>query len=106
MDILKIKEELNNSITDETERIIVSNPIPKEGKYRRLEVKKMTLKNKAEYQLSCYTEKQVFQINLDRIMLTPKLLEYFPESFTQMNIFNQSFEKSINITKKVKCLQI
>lgn len=104
MDILKIKEELNNSITDETERIIVSNPISKEGKYRRLEVKKMTLKNKAEYQLNCYTEKQVFQINLDRIMLTPKLLEYFPESFTQMNIFNQSFEKSIKITKKGKML--
>lgn len=101
----EIKAELNKAISSETEKIIISNPTSKDNKYRRIEIKKLVIKGKEEYQISSYTEKQVFQSNVSSILLAGKIFEVFPNDFLQMNIFNRSCEISLKYTKKGKLLK-
>lgn len=102
---IEIKAELNKALSSETEKIIISNPASKDNKYRRIEIKKLVIKGKEEYQISRYTEKQVFQSNISSILLAGKIFEVFPNDFLQMNIFNRSCEISLKYTKKGKLLK-
>lgn len=103
--IAELKSELNKILTDETEKLVISNPISKEEKYKKVEIKKILIKGKEGYQISSYTDKQVFQTNIDKIMLAGKVVELFPIKYSQLNVFNQSCEVSFKLTKKGKLLK-
>ena len=103
--IIDFKADLNKVLSDETEKLVISNPISKDEKYRKVDIRKVLLKGREAYQISSYTDKQVFQTNVDRIMLGGRIAELFPLKYSQLNIFNQSCEVSYKLTKKGKLLK-
>ena len=99
----KIKEQIERLLPQMT-RIIVSNRLDKTYQYRKVEVTWTTVRGKELCQIAVYTEKQVFQENVDVEELADKLLVHFPEHLCQMNIFTEEKEYSFKMTKKGKLL--
>ena len=99
----KIKEQIERLLPQMT-RIIVSNRLDKTYQYRKVEVTWTTVRGKELCQIAAYTEKQVFQENVDVEELADKLLVHFPEHLCQMNIFTEEKEYSFKMTKKGKLL--
>lgn len=99
----KIKEQIERLLPQMT-RIIVSNRLDKTYQYRKVEVTWTTVRGKELCQIAAYTEKQVFQENVDVEELAGKLLVHFPEHLCQMNIFTEEKEYSFKMTKKGKLL--
>ena len=88
----KIKEQIERLLPQMT-RIIVSNRLDKTYQYRKVEVTWTTVRGKELCQIAAYTEKQVFQENVDVEELAGKLLVHFPEHLCQMNIFTEEKER-------------
>ena len=99
----KIKKQIERLLPQMT-RIIVSNRLDKTYQYRKVEVTWTTVRGKELCQIAAYTEKQVFQENVDVEELAGKLLVHFPEHLCQMNIFTEEKEYSFKMTKKGKLL--
>lgn len=102
--MLTIREELECAL-DGAERIIISNQVNKENKYRKVEAKPVVIKGRELWQISCYTEKQVFQENVEAAALADRLTEHFPEKLCQINIFGADKEYGFKVTKKGKLLK-
>lgn len=103
--IEEIEKELNNVLVDEPERIIISNKKEKDFLYNKVDAKAITLKGKKVYQFSAYTDKQVFQSNVDGSELLEKITKYFPESHKQLNLFFEDGEVSLKLSKSGKLLK-
>ena len=56
IDMLTVREELECALVG-AEKVIVSNQISKDYKYRKVEAKPVIVKGCELYQISCYTEK-------------------------------------------------
>lgn len=67
----KIKEQIERLLPQMT-RIIVSNRLDKTYQYRKVEVTWTTVRGKELCQIAAYTEKQVFQENVDAEELADK----------------------------------
>lgn len=85
-------------------KIILSNKADKTYKYKRAEVKHVAVGGKTCYQISEYTDTQVFQTNLDAEKLCIYIEETFPEKLCQINCFTETEERSYKMTKKGKLL--
>lgn len=95
-----ISQALNQSIN----KIVISNIADKSYPYKKVEVHPVWLKGCLQFQISAYTEKQVFQTNVIQAELLDLLLEHFPEHLCQMNVFGEKNEYSFKMTKKLKLL--
>lgn len=104
IDMLTVREELECALVG-AEKVIVSNQISKDYKYRKVEAKPVIVKGCELYQISCYTEKQVFQENVEPAELADKLMEHFPDALCQMNIFTAEKEYGFKMTKKGRLLK-
>lgn len=102
--MLTIREELECAL-DGAERIIISNQVNKDNKYRKVEISPVVIKGRELWQISCYTEKQVFQENVEPAVLADRMTEHFPEKLCQINIFAADKEYSFKMTKKGKLLK-
>lgn len=77
-------------------KMIVSNPA------KNAQFKKIVIDKKSDgYQASKYTEKQVFNDNINLSDLESKLVEYF-EHFKQINFFSETNEYMLKRSKKDK----
>lgn len=103
--IEEIKLEMEKSIAQGFNRIIISNKSDKTYKYRRIEINRILLKGKEKYQVSRYTDKQVFQDNINIEETLGCVLEVFPESFKQVNIFTATKEIGLKCSKSGKLLK-
>ncbi|MGN0152692.1 MAG: class I SAM-dependent methyltransferase [Wujia sp.] len=99
-----IREKLQQAVRD-AEQITISNKTDKQYQYRKITVAPVIIKDRIQYQISCYTDKQVFQKNVDSSVLVDRLFEHFPEHLCQINIFTEDREYSFRMTKKGKLLQ-
>ena len=100
----KIINDIFASINeDDLNKIIISNKA-NDSTYRKIEIASTLIKGKKMWQLSCYTDKQVFQSNVTFDLLFAEITKYFPVCFKQMNIFTFNKEISIKETKKGKIL--
>jgi SAM-dependent methyltransferase len=86
------------------QRIIFSNQNDKSYGYRRVEIHETFVSGKRCYQISRYTEKQVFQENFPYEKLSQHIEEIFPEKLCQINCFTDTEEISLKMTKKGKLL--
>lgn len=102
-EIYEFKAELLKSVDDTTQRIIISNAISKDEKFKKHEISRIILRGARGFQISSYTEKQVFQNNVDKAMICGRILEMFPVKYSQINIFNTECEISYKLTKKESC---
>lgn len=100
----EIRQELAQALANNINRIIISNRV--DGyEYRKLDIRPINLKGREQYQITCYTEKQAFQKNVDGIILLGRLMEVFPDKMRQINIFTDGSEISYKVTKKGKLLK-
>ena len=102
---LGLREELDRVLKDYPSRIIISNKNDKSCEYRKIEIKPTVVKSRDMFQFACYTEKQVFQSNVDFDELAEEILKYFPEKFKQINIFTEEKEISLKQSKAGKLLK-
>ena len=81
------------------DRIIISNPCMKSNEIRRIVIDKKSDK----YQISSYTEKQVFHENVEKNLLMNKCLQIIENNYRQVNGFSEKAEHIILISKKGQC---
>ncbi|MGN0368208.1 MAG: class I SAM-dependent methyltransferase [Wujia sp.] len=98
-----IKEEIQDSLEGAV-RVLFSAPVAS-SKYRKVEALLRNIKGKELYHFSCYTEKQVFQNNVEPRALCDAIAQYFPEGFRQLHIYTEDMEYSFKITKKGRFLK-
>lgn len=95
---MQFKDRINTIIREnEIVKIIVSNPIDKNQKY-----KKIVLENKINhYMVNSYTDRQSFTANIDESAVLDTICDYI-NNFKQINIFSTEFEYMIKISKADK----
>ncbi|MBE5932608.1 MAG: SAM-dependent methyltransferase [Lachnospiraceae bacterium] len=101
----EIKKQLETTIAQGFNRIIISNKTNKTYEYRRIELNKVVVKGKEKYQVSRYTEKQVFQDNINIEETVSVLMDIFPDKLKQVNIFTNNKEVSFKCSKSGKLLK-
>ena len=100
-----IIEELEKILLEKPERIIISNKTEKSYKYRKVDIKPTIIKGEKYMQASCYTDKQVFQVNTTYDDLLKSIQEYFPDKLSQINVFLADKEISLKLSKNGKVLK-
>lgn len=96
----EILKYLNKIMDDNPYRIIISGQKNKEEKYKKIVIEKKT----DFFQVAKYTEKQVFHNNIDNVEDLKNYILNVLEGYSQANMFCDSFEYSIKISKKNKVL--
>lgn len=96
-----VKQALNKDVC----KVVFSNCKEETCKYRRVEILPTTVKGKSVFQISCYTEKQVFQENISKDKLCSTVEQYFPAMFQQMHVLADGYDYSFRMTKKDKLLK-
>lgn len=96
----ELKDKFTTIIQDEPVRIIISKPLLKSQDYRKIEILPIT----KGYQISKYTDKQVFHENIpsDADVFAIKCTELTEGFFGQVNAFSAEAEHMIMISKKGK----
>lgn len=95
-----IKRYIDNNLSEDTFKVILSNPLSKECKYRKVVINKKT----EGYQIEQYTDKQVFHINTGYEGIVNYVYQSFGNEFRQYNAWDSIRECNINISKKGKIL--
>lgn len=80
-------------------RLVISKPASKQEPYRKITAEK----KKGCFQLSCYTEKQVFHENVPEEALAGRCLELTAGHFMQVNGFSPTAEHMVLISRKGSC---
>lgn len=86
------------------ERIIISNKTNKGYQYKKVDIRTYTNKNSKEYQISSYTDKQVFQKNVTVQELIDEITDIFPDNMGQINMFFEDYELAFKASKSGKIL--
>ncbi|HBR32050.1 MAG TPA: SAM-dependent methyltransferase, partial [Clostridiales bacterium] len=97
-------EELNGYIekvlSENPVKIILSNPLDKTGKYRKINITKKA----SGFQVETLTETQAFHSVISGDEVLDFLLEFMKNIFTQLNAFTPEIEYSVKLTKKGRVL--
>lgn len=83
-----------------TYKIILSNPVNKDSKYKKVHVK---LK-KDSYQIESFTDTQVFHQNMSFYEIKEYLIEAIKSDFRQLNAWDDMKEHSVKVSNKGKIL--
>lgn len=100
-----IKNEIDQAIDQGIKRIIISNKSDKSYEYKKVEMKLIRLKGRDMCQVSRYTEKQVFQENINIEEIASEICEIFPDRLKQVNIFTNTKELGLKASKSGKLLK-
>ena len=101
----EIKQELDKALASDFNKVIISNKADKLYKYKKIEINKVIVKGKEMCQVSRYTDKQVFQDNINIEETAQAIMEEFPDKFKQINIFSDSREVGLKCSKSGKLLK-
>ncbi len=100
MDELRIK--LEEVFRENPTKFVISNP--KAGaSLRKVMIRLITLRGEVVYQIERFTEKQAFHENLQKDALVEAVLSIM-QDFRQMDVWTESFQYAIKISKKGKVL--
>lgn len=81
-------------------KLVISKPVSKDQPY-----KKISIDRKGSYfQLSKYTDKQVFHENIKDSDLLSRCIHYLDNDYRQLNAWSKDQEYSISVSKKKKIL--
>ena len=95
----ELKQYIQTMLNSEIEKIIISNPFSKSEEYKKITVEK----KEKNYQISKYTEKQVFHENITVEVLANRLVELVENRYKQINGMALTEEHIILVSKKGKC---
>ncbi len=95
----ELQQYLELMIKVDIQKIIISNPATKSEEY-----KKIVVENKGKtYQVSKYTQKQVFHENIQQAVLLNRCIELIENHYRQVNGISDIEEHIILISKKGSC---
>lgn len=95
----ELSQYLENMLKADLRKIIISNPFSKSEEY-----KKIIIENKGNtYQISKYTDKQVFHENIRREELLDRCLTLAENRYKQINGMSATEEHIILVSKKGNC---
>ena len=83
-------------------KIVISNKKDKENKYNKININFKESKNKKNYQVEKYTDKQVFHENIEIEDLRDYLLDYMENSYKQLAAWSENNTFDLKISKKGK----
>lgn len=86
------------------EKVVLSNLRDKTYIYKKTVVRKMIVRKQPVYQIERFTDKQVFHENISLNELDKTVLQWFPDVYGQMNVFEQQGQSDFKVTKKGKLL--
>ena len=101
----QVVREINDAINAGLRKIVISNKQNKAYEYRKVEITPVKVKGVSKYQVSSYTDKQVFQDNINIEETASRVAEIFPVELKQMNIFTESKEIALKGSKSGKLLR-
>ncbi len=91
------------NITDDILKVIFSN-VKKDSKYIKANIKKIIISSNEVYQLTCFTQKQVFHFNLDANNLLTEMERLMNENFNQCEVYTKNTIYGYKLTSKGKIL--
>ena len=92
----EIKELINKVFENEIFKAVISNPLSKQGDFKKITVNKMP----KFYQIAKYTEKQVFHENIAFDEIAKRCGELLENNYLQFNAWSESKEYILMISKK------
>ncbi len=95
-----LEQYLSVIFAEKVQKMVISKPADKSGKYKKINVAPV----KDFYQVSKYTEKQVFHDNVKTADIAAKCVELLNGQFMQLNAWTESKEFALKVSKKGKLL--
>lgn len=101
-------EDLKSAISEITKeeiiKVVISNKINKDVKYKKIVFALKEKANKEYYQIEKYTDKQVFHENIEKGSLEEKVLECLENNYKQLTAWSDEATLDLKISKKGKIL--
>ncbi len=101
MELNKVLEEV---ISDNLIKIVISNPRNKDNKYKKIIIKPILVKENIVFQFEKFTITQAFHSNLNQDEAKDNIINLLTNDFKQADIFSNGYDYSIKISKKNKIL--
>lgn len=98
------KKRIEDVLSEQPNKVVLSNPIDKNAEYKKAVIQKISMKNGTMYQIERFTQKQAFHTNVAPEQLVATVMECFPYLYTQMNVFCEEAQYDYKWTKKGKLL--
>ncbi len=98
------KNRIEDVLSEQPNKIVLSNPIDGTVEYKKIVIQKISMKNGPVYQIERFTKKQAFHVNVALDQLVATVMECFPCLYTQMNVFGEDAQYDYKWTKKGKLL--
>ena len=95
----ELEQYLTMMLNAKVEKIIISNPNSKSSEIRKIIIEKKS----DNFQISKYTQKQVFHENVNENLIMDKCISLIHNNYRQVNGISQSEEHIILISSKGKC---
>lgn len=96
----ELNQSLASILSDAPERLVLSKQVNKSQEFRKVIIEKKS----HCYQISRYTEKQVFHENCDPARLADYLAETMGTQFLQLNGWSEGKEHQLLMSKKGRSL--
>ena len=98
-----LKEWLQTIESENIQKLVISKPASKQERYKKLVMERKEDKSREYYQFSCYTDKQVFHENVQPEEMIGKCIEWIDGHYRQVNLWTETGEHSLLISKKGDC---
>ena len=95
----ELYQNLKQIVEDSVEKLVISKPNSSQERYHKIVVEKKEQK----YQMTCYTEKQVFHENIAEAELYDALCHLIEGTYRQVNAWSAHWEHMLMLSKKGKC---
>ena len=96
----QLKDLIVNIFEDTIQKAVFSNPAEKDAEFKKITISRMP----KFYQITKFTEKQVFHENIDFDNIAERCIELFGNGFTQIYARSQDKEYNVKIGKDGKVL--
>ena len=100
----ELKKAIDEAITSEVVKAVISNRLNKEVKYNKINITLKENNGSKYYQIEKFTDKQVFHENIEKNILRDKMLEYLSKDYKQLSAWCNGKTFDLKISKKGKVL--
>lgn len=99
-----MKTQLTQLFSQDFIRLVLSNPKNNDAPYKKINLKKVLIKNEIVYQLEAFTDKQAFHFNYTQDEALEQVAQYFENHYRQCDLFCREMNYLIKQSKKGKLL--
>ncbi|MDO5155790.1 MAG: SAM-dependent methyltransferase [Eubacteriales bacterium] len=98
------RQQIASVLEINPQKIVLSNLKDKTYPYQKTVISQVSVKGRVMYQFERFTQKQAFHDNVEPSQLNDSIFQLFPNTYSQMNIFDAQAQWDYKVTKKGKLL--